>query len=43
MNRWIEATRPWSFPASTMPALIALGFALWSLNGDIDLAAGVVA
>jgi len=43
MNRWIEATRPWSFPASTMPALIALGFALWSLNGNIDLAAGVVA
>ncbi len=43
MNRWIEATRPWSFPASTMPAIIALGFAQWSLGGNTDLAAGIAA
>lgn len=43
MNRWIEATRPWSFPASTMPALIALGFAQWSLGGHTDLLAGIAA
>ena len=43
MNRWIEATRPWSFPASTMPAIIALAFAQWSLNGNTDLTAGFAA
>lgn len=43
MNRWIEATRPWSFPASTMPALIALAFAQWSLNGNTHLLAGLAA
>lgn len=43
MNRWIEATRPWSFPASTMPALIALAFAQWSLNGSTDIVAGLAA
>ena len=43
MNRWIEATRPWSFPASTMPALISLAFAQWSLNGSTNLVAGLAA
>ena len=43
MNRWIEATRPWSLPASTMPALIALAFAQWSLNGNTHLLAGLAA
>jgi 1,4-dihydroxy-2-naphthoate octaprenyltransferase len=26
MNKWILATRPWSFPASAMPALLAISF-----------------
>ena len=29
MNRWIIATRPWSFPASAMPALVTMAFLLW--------------
>lgn len=26
---WIIAARPWSFPASTMPALIAVSYAFY--------------
>lgn len=32
MNKWILATRPWSFPASAMPALLAISFVFFQKN-----------
>lgn len=29
MNKWILATRPWSFPASATPALMAFAYVFW--------------
>lgn len=48
MNKWILATRPWSFPASAMPALIAFVYVFWSkhtepTNLNIDWIAGLLA
>lgn len=43
---WIIATRPWSFPASTMPALIALSYAFYvqSKTGiEVNLIFGIIA
>lgn len=40
MNRWIIATRPWSFPASAMPALVTMTYLLWQqseLSYDVTL------
>lgn len=35
MKKWILATRPWSFPASMMPALLALAYVFYLLHtGD---------
>ncbi|MFA7227140.1 MAG: prenyltransferase, partial [Dysgonamonadaceae bacterium] len=32
---WIIATRPWSFPASTMPALVTISY-IYFLKGEIS-------
>lgn len=37
---WVIATRPWSFPASTMPVLVTLAFLNWKGVG-VDWLAGV--
>lgn len=34
LNRWVIATRPWSFPASAMPVLTTI-FWLWSRGIDV--------
>ena len=28
-NRWLIATRPWSFPASAMPVIVAVAYLFW--------------
>jgi len=48
MNKWILATRPWSFPASATPALIAFAYVFWMghsglLITHIDWIAGLFA
>jgi 1,4-dihydroxy-2-naphthoate octaprenyltransferase len=48
MNKWILATRPWSFPASATPALIAFAYVFWTghsglLVTNIDWIAGLFA
>lgn len=35
MNKWILATRPWSFPASAMPALLAISYVFFQ-KGNFD-------
>ena len=30
LKDWIIATRPWSFPASSMPVIATLGYLFWS-------------
>jgi 1,4-dihydroxy-2-naphthoate octaprenyltransferase len=32
MNKWILATRPWSFPASFMPALLGFVYSFWLIH-----------
>lgn len=39
-KEWIIATRPWSFPASTMPVLVTLAFLEWKGVG-VDWLAGI--
>ena len=33
-KNWIIATRPWSFPASTMPALVAISYIFYSQQAE---------
>lgn len=45
-KNWIIATRPWSFPASTMPALVAISYIFFLKNEmtvDINWLYGVLA
>ncbi len=44
-NKWMSATRPWSLPASIMPAITALAYVfLWQENFPArDWAAGIMA
>lgn len=30
LKEWLMAVRPWSFPASTMPVIVTLGYLAWS-------------
>ena len=39
---WLLATRPWSFPASTMPVLVAMMF-LWATGRDVAWGLGIMA
>ncbi len=39
---WLLATRPWSFPASTMPVLVAMMF-LWATGRDAAWGLGIMA
>lgn len=39
---WFLATRPWSFPASTMPVLVAMMF-LWATGYDVQWWLGIMA
>ena len=39
---WFLATRPWSFPASTMPVLVAMMF-LWATGRDVAWGLGIMA
>lgn len=41
MNNWILATRPWSLPASLVPALIAFAYAFWSVKSGITYPGGM--
>ncbi|MDD4588975.1 MAG: 1,4-dihydroxy-2-naphthoate octaprenyltransferase [Parabacteroides sp.] len=46
MNKWVLATRPWSFPASATPAFIAFAYVFWMshsgmLLSNIDWMAGL--
>lgn len=34
LKEWLMATRPWSFPASTMPVMVALSYIFVSRYGD---------
>ena len=42
LKDWILATRPWSFPASTMPVLVAMMF-LWSKGFEVAWGLGIMA
>lgn len=46
-SRWITVTRPWSFPASLMPAIVAFGYAYFlansSLGMEVNWSYGVIA
>ena len=35
MNKWVLATRPWSFPASATPALIAFAYVFWMSHSGL--------
>ena len=37
---WLIATRPWSFPASSMPVLVTLAYLHW-LGADVNLGIGI--
>lgn len=46
IKNWVIATRPWSFPASTMPALITISFLFFKqekIYSDINWWFGIVA
>lgn len=46
LKNWIIATRPWSFPASTMPALLTISYIFFqkeSINIDINWWNGIIA
>ncbi len=45
MNKWILATRPWSFPASAMPALLAISFVFFQKSNfdNVSWVSGVIA
>ena len=42
IKEWILATRPWSFPASTMPVFVAMMF-LWSKGLEVSWWLGIMA
>ncbi len=42
IKEWILATRPWSFPASTMPVFLAMMF-LWSNGFEVSWWLGILA
>lgn len=37
LNHWFTATRPWSFPASAMPALVAISYIFFSSKTSVFL------
>ena len=41
-KEWVLATRPWSFPASTMPVLVAMTY-LWSAGFEVTWWLGIMA
>lgn len=46
IKNWVVATRPWSFPASTMPALLTISYLFFKkeeFSGDINWWFGVIA
>lgn len=42
LKEWLLATRPWSFPASTMPVLVTMVW-LWSEGHDVNWPLGLMA
>lgn len=42
IKEWLLATRPWSFPASTMPVLVSIMF-LWSNGFEVSWGLGIMA
>lgn len=40
LNEWIMATRPWSFPASTVPIVVTLAYLYWR-NYDVNWLTGI--
>lgn len=42
IKEWVLATRPWSFPASTMPVLVTMMF-LWSKGIEVNWVLGFMA
>ena len=42
LKEWILATRPWSFPASTMPVFVSMMF-LWSQGYEVSWRLGIMA
>ena len=42
LKEWILATRPWSFPASTMPVFVSMMF-LWSKGIEVNWWLGIMA
>ena len=42
LKEWVLATRPWSFPASTMPVLVTIMF-VWSIGHDVCWWLGIMA
>ncbi|MBO4550844.1 MAG: prenyltransferase [Bacteroidaceae bacterium] len=42
IKEWILATRPWSFPASTMPVFVTIMF-LWSKGIEVNWCLGIMA
>ena len=42
IKEWTLATRPWSFPASTMPVLVAMMF-VWSIGSEVNWCLGFMA
>ena len=42
IKEWVLATRPWSFPASTMPVLVTMMF-LWSKDIQVNWWLGIMA
>ena len=42
IKEWVLATRPWSFPASTMPVFVTMMF-LWSKGIEVNWCLGIMA
>ena len=42
IKEWLLATRPWSFPASTMPVFVSMMF-LWSQGHEVSWGLGIMA
>lgn len=42
VKEWLLATRPWSFPASSMPVLVSMMF-LWSQGMEVSWGLGIMA
>ena len=42
IKEWVLATRPWSFPASTMPVFVTIMF-LWSKGIEVNWCLGIMA